>query len=312
MLNVPGYILQNMLDLKNTHPWVYERFRGGGLHTIRRSDKYWAGIWADLTIEQVMMRAMKTNGGLTRGRGVSETTRQLWLGSIHRCADIHNAMTELTGASRKTSEQHVQLTSSRITRDNKDLETMKEWFDLHIPFNQHEPNLKSLSSGLIADSKINWDNSESVGETIQSKLDNMIMEDISIKRKDQVKTFESLSPTTKIGDSNVHVNPLILFTRLTVLMNSEDNIGVNFRYELTPEPTALFKDGMMRKPGKSVLRNHLLSTAESMTPQDHDVCVIDGGTLLHKVFWPKSTYGTGLSSTYNMLKPNTENVKVLT
>ena len=80
--------LQNMLDLKNTHPCVYERFRGGGLHTIRRSDKYWAGIWADLTIEQVMMRAIKTNGGLTRGRGISETTRQLWLGSIHRCADI--------------------------------------------------------------------------------------------------------------------------------------------------------------------------------------------------------------------------------
>ena len=121
-------------------------------------------------------------------------------------------MTELTGVSRKTSEQHVQLTSSRITRDNKDLETMKEWFDLHIPFNQHEPNLKSLSSGLIEDSKINCDD-ESVGETIQSKLDNMIMEDISIKRKDKVKTFESLLPTTKIGDSNVHINPLISFTR---------------------------------------------------------------------------------------------------
>ena len=93
-------------------------------------------------------------------------------------------MTELTGASCKTSEQHVQLTSSRMTRDNKDLETMKERFDLHIPFNQHEPNLKTLSSGFIADSKINCDDAESAGETIQSKLDNMIMEDISIKRKD--------------------------------------------------------------------------------------------------------------------------------
>ena len=294
--------LQNMLDLKNTHPWVYERFRGGGLHTSRRSDKYWVGIWADLTIDQVMMRAIKTNGGVTRGRGVSETTRQLWLGSIHRCADIHNAMTELTGASRKTSEQHVQLTSSRITRDNKDLETMKEWFDLHIPFNQHEPNLKSLSSGLIADSKINCDDAEPVGETIQSKRDNMIMEDISIKRKDKVKKFESLLPTTKIGDNNVHINPLILFTRLTALMNSEDNIAVNFRYEHTPEPIALFKDGIMRKPGKFVLRNHLLSTAESMTPQDHDVCVIDGGTLLHKVFWPKSTFGDVLDQYVQYVK----------
>ena len=41
--------LQNMLDLKNTHSWVYERFKEGGLHTVRRSDNYWAGyglIWS--------------------------------------------------------------------------------------------------------------------------------------------------------------------------------------------------------------------------------------------------------------------------
>ena len=49
------------------------------------------------------MRALKSNGGLTRGRGISESTRQLWIGSMHRCADIHNAMSELTGAYRKTS-----------------------------------------------------------------------------------------------------------------------------------------------------------------------------------------------------------------
>ena len=46
-----------------------------------------------------MVRSVKNNGGLTRGRGILESTRQLWLGSIHIFADIHNAMTELTGAS---------------------------------------------------------------------------------------------------------------------------------------------------------------------------------------------------------------------
>lgn len=86
-----------------------------------------------------MVRSVKSKGGLTRRKEVLESTCQLWLGSTHICADIHNAMTELTGASRQTSEQHVQLTSSRISRDNKDLATVKEWFDLHIPFNQHEP-----------------------------------------------------------------------------------------------------------------------------------------------------------------------------
>ena len=101
----------------------------------------------------------------------------------------------------------------------------------------------------------------------------MVMEDVSIKRKDKVQTFESLLPTTKTGNNNVHINPLILFIRLTALMNSEDDIDADFWYELTPEPTALSKDGMMMKPPKSVLRNHLFSTAESITSKYSDVSV---------------------------------------
>ena len=62
--------LRNIVELKNTYSWVYQRFKEGGLHTVRRSDKYWSGLWADLVIEQVMMRSIKSNGGLTRGRGV--------------------------------------------------------------------------------------------------------------------------------------------------------------------------------------------------------------------------------------------------
>ena len=64
------------------------------------------------------MRSLKINAGLKQGRGVNESTRQLGLGSMHRCADIHNAMSELTGAYRKTSEQHVDMSKSCIKRDN--------------------------------------------------------------------------------------------------------------------------------------------------------------------------------------------------
>ena len=43
--------LQNMLNLKNTHPWINEQFTEGLLHTVRRSEKFWAGFWTDLIIE---------------------------------------------------------------------------------------------------------------------------------------------------------------------------------------------------------------------------------------------------------------------
>ena len=162
---------------------------------------------------------------------------------------------------------------------------------------------------MIADSRVNCDDAELAGETINSKLDNMVMEDVSIKRKEKVQTFESLLPTTKIGNNNVHINSLILFTRLTALMNSEDDIAANFCSEVTTEPTALFKDGMMRKPPNSALQNHLFSTAESISPKDHDVCVIDGGTLLHKVHWPKSTYGEVLDHYMKYVKSKYKNYK---
>ena len=47
---------------------------------------------------------------------------------------------------------------------------------------------------------------------------------------------------------------------------------------------------MMRKSTKAVLRNHLLGTKNATIPTTNDVCVVDGGALLHKVHWPKSTY----------------------
>jgi len=47
--------LQQMLELEAKFPWVYGKFAIEGYHTVRRSDRYWGGLWTDLTIEQVMM-----------------------------------------------------------------------------------------------------------------------------------------------------------------------------------------------------------------------------------------------------------------
>ena len=64
--------LQEMLNLVNIMaPDEYDMFTSRGFFTVRRSDKYWCGIWTDMTIEQVLMRSLKTSGGLTCGRGIS-------------------------------------------------------------------------------------------------------------------------------------------------------------------------------------------------------------------------------------------------
>ena len=139
---------------------------------------------------------------------------------MHRCADIHNAMSELTGAYRKTSEQHVVMSKSRIKQDNDDLATVKDWFDLHEPFGKSKPCLKSLSSGSVGN-ELNCDDAEIVGSAIQHSLDGMCMEDVTIKRNSKVKIFQDLLPTT-IGEKKVFINSTILFSHLTALTNFRD------------------------------------------------------------------------------------------
>ena len=58
--------LHTMQSLKDDHPVVHDLFQAG-YHVVRRSDRYWGGLSTDLVIEQVLMRSVKSQGGLTRG-----------------------------------------------------------------------------------------------------------------------------------------------------------------------------------------------------------------------------------------------------
>ena len=88
------YYLQQMCDLETTHPEVFYAFDTSGYHAVRQSKRFWSGLWSDLIIEQVMMRALKTSGGLTRGRGMSESTRNQWVSTAHDFANIHDSMSQ--------------------------------------------------------------------------------------------------------------------------------------------------------------------------------------------------------------------------
>ena len=75
---------------------------------------------SNLVIEQVLMRSIKTVGGLTRGRGMTEIQRRIWLWSIPSYADVTHSMQELFVVSCNTSEQCRDSTQSQIKRDTKD------------------------------------------------------------------------------------------------------------------------------------------------------------------------------------------------
>ena len=93
--------LQHMHNLQETHPEVSRHFNQG-LHLVRRSDLFWVGLSPELVIEQVLVPSMKTSGGLTRGRGMTETQRLVWLMAHPVCAEVDNAMQQLTGVQYNT------------------------------------------------------------------------------------------------------------------------------------------------------------------------------------------------------------------
>jgi len=179
--------LQNMACLEDDHPDVYHSFLEGH-HVIRRSNRYWAGLSTDLIIEQVLMRSVKSRGGLTRGRGMTGIQRLVWLLSMPACAQVNNAMQTLTGVRYESSEQHKEMGKARQKRDIKDthklLDALKQW-DPFAP----DTSLRGLINGITANESVNADKAHQVGQSILESMIGENTQEYSFKRKSQAVTL---------------------------------------------------------------------------------------------------------------------------
>jgi hypothetical protein len=167
--------VQQMTNLSNSHPILYQQFVAGN-HSIRRSNRFWAGLSTDLVIEQTMMRSAKTLGGLTRGRGMNEISREIWLGTLTTCSSMRAALAQVTGTERISTE-HVDVGKSRMERDLKDFEKMKSFLMLYSPFRfADNKRLVSLCSGVAAgvEDVVNCDKADIIGLHIQEKWDSCL------------------------------------------------------------------------------------------------------------------------------------------
>ena len=109
--------LQKMSQISEKHPDVVAHFMAG-LHGCRRSDNLWTGLTVDLVIEQCLMRSVKTTGGLTRGRGMSEIQRLVWVLSTPACVYANSAMQDFTKVHYTKSNQHKDRAPARMARDD--------------------------------------------------------------------------------------------------------------------------------------------------------------------------------------------------
>ncbi|VDI45484.1 Hypothetical predicted protein, partial [Mytilus galloprovincialis] len=293
--------LMTMQSLDEDHPDVYASFINGN-HVIRRSNRYWAGISSDLFIEQVLMRSVKTAGGLTRGRGMTESQRSLWLMSMPACAEINQAMQDLSGVGYFSSEQHKDETHARQKKDTNDIQTLLTFLKSRNPFidSEVDRSLRNIETGVVADKTVNVDDAKKVGTSILQELVGKNIADHTFRRKKQAITLGN-KVQAKLDGEPLRIDSQLLFQRCTTAAHGIfEDISEIFQFELCGVPSSIFETtGLPREPQKSTLAEYmwnLIGLKPKAPTETH--FVLDGGSLIHRLPWAKGATVDTICMTY--------------
>ena len=124
---------------------------------------------------------------------------------------------------------------------------------------------------------------QEIGKIINEELDGIFFSNSSIKRKEQIKSLDELKVGVKLDKETIFVDPSVLFSILLLMIERELRMIEYFRYELTPVPTSLFEDGMMRKSVRFILMKVVTKNVPSDASYVSPVHILDGGALLRKI-----------------------------
>lgn len=296
--------LQKMLSLPSENPAVNKMFHEGKF-VVRRSDRLWAGLGTDLVIEQVLMRSLKSRGGLTRGSGFTDIQRTTWLFSMPLCSTYNLAMQEYTRVLFESSEQHKEMRGSRQIRDSNDIKKVLERLESLSPFHSIS-GLCNIVTGVTAGPGVNVHQLHSIGTNIVAKMIGKEAFTYSAKRSDKVKTLGSASAVVITDALDIEVDPALLFQRMmTVATGGELNLEDVMCYELCAYPPALFESlSILRKPDKSQLAHAILKYTDTLRMEEveeiqcTDQYVLDGGSLLHRISWRQNETYDSIANSY--------------
>jgi len=273
-----------MLSLPESNPEVHRKFEQG-FHVVRWTNKFWCGIGSDLTIEQTLMRSLKTSGGLTRGGGIDKKQRAVWSLCAPVAAEYSMALQDLTNKSFTTSSQHQSLSTSAIERDRADfckLDKRLKAFDSIL----NTEAMINVCTGVEATPDVNVHEFERVGNVIIEKMIDQNVYQYSFSRAGIASTMASNSEV-KVGDQR-SIDPALLFQRFWLTSNTNDLCAREvLEYELCPYPPALFESpNLMRKADKAPLLKSLKRQAGVEEELRGNILVehyvFDGGSLLRR------------------------------
>ena len=253
------------------------------------------------------MRNVKTHGGLTRGRGMTETQRLLWVLSMPGCADMNESMQKLTGVSFETSDQHKDMTESRQARDVKDTIALISYLRDRDPFTQNTDSLLSIATGMTAQEGVNAEKARYIGESIMTSMIGQSVDDFVFPKAAQAVPLGAKT-VVKIHGDTVTVDPQLIFQRLVAVGIRTEDVQSLFAYELCSPPPALFESsGLPLQANKAALADTIWKSLKSdqTLPGENVQYILDGGALLHRFPWPRGSTGiVCVTSTCDMSRKN--------
>ena len=246
--------LQQMHDLPNKiPPEGYRKITEDGYFTVRRRHEFWSGIWTDMVIEQDLMRAMKSQGGVTRGRGLTESVLIQWVMSSQACLELRSGLEKFTGVHRNTSEQHVDLRESRRKKDGQHLAIFISWLNDHDPFDCSQDGLRSLSTGTTGDSETNCDRAVIEGKKSMQRMVGQTYGEVKMKRTEKVKTLAAASAAEQKPKREGTINATFLLMKICFSKKtSDEDMKEIMTYDLAEKSPTLFDEvGLMRHNAKA-------------------------------------------------------------
>ncbi|GBP81141.1 hypothetical protein EVAR_88239_1 [Eumeta japonica] len=163
-----------------------------------------------MVIEQSMMKAMKTDGGITRGRSTKESVISKWVYSMHAMNTVCDKLEDIANVRMDTTEQHVDASDSRVKKDARDIRRLLEWFSTHDPFPEVN-KIVSIASGVVGDDKINCYKAREVGLASIAKMTGLTFNNIKLKRADKVVPLLAMTSSIKVHEEKVPIDPVLLF-----------------------------------------------------------------------------------------------------
>ena len=275
----------------------FEKYTSSGYWTIRRSNRFWSGNFTDQTIEQVLMRMLKSRGGLAHGRGVTLSTQSKMVHIFPQTVPICESLEIFSGVQSSSSDQHKDLRPSSTARDGQHYQRFKNFLSQHSPFaykGEHKDRLVCISTGVVAPMTANADRAIELGLVAANQITGKSFSEAKLKRNDKVISIGAAMNGTEVRGSHVEVDPMILFLRVTCVIGERKEMRAHLKHEFSKHPPSLFESTCMRKTVKSVLADVLKSYANPVCSNElqNPHYIIDGGHLLHTVKWPKEgTYG---------------------